>query len=150
MNIISEHDIVKNEQELLQRIVLTSNIQKPVEKVLPKVLEVKPPQTETSANAIKPERIIIPPPKKRTGLRKRLKVSLGKREVPNSDQDTRATNSAQKGQSEQQIDASNAQKRLKLEFKGSGVNSTPISPQTKLVRMLDSDTKNLEPEQRKI
>lgn len=97
VNIISEQDIVKHEQELLQRIVLTSNIQKPVEKIPPKVLEIKPSQPETTANLAKPERIIIPPPKKRTGLRKRLQASLGKREVPNSDQDTRATNSAQKG-----------------------------------------------------
>lgn len=80
VNIISEQDIVKNEQELLQRIVLTSNMQKPVEKIQTKVLEVKPASTENSGTNPKPERIIIPPPKKRLRGKKKHQFMLGKRD----------------------------------------------------------------------
>jgi uncharacterized C2H2 Zn-finger protein len=80
VNIISEQDIVKNEQELLQRIVLTSNMQKPAEKIQSKVLEIKPALTENPTTNPKTERIIIPPPKKRLRGKKKHQFMLGKRD----------------------------------------------------------------------
>lgn len=88
---------MRNEKELNQRITFTSNIVKPGDKAAPKAFEMK-----IADNLAKQEKeaaskkIIIPPPRKRVRNRKRKPLLLKKRDLPNSEQDTRASFSAQK------------------------------------------------------
>ena len=115
VNIISEQDIMRNEQELNQRITFTSNMVKPGDKSGPKAFEMKMFDADTKRKeAEAKKKISIPPPRKRVRKGKRKPLFLKKRDFPTSEEETRASFSNQKGKFRQEF---TPQKKLKVRSK---------------------------------
>lgn len=96
VNIISAQDIMKNEKELHQRITLTSNVTRPGDKVAPKAFEMKLETGNKKKDTANSHKIAIPPPRKRVRKGKRKPLILKKRDLPTSEEETRASFSTQK------------------------------------------------------
>jgi hypothetical protein len=128
VNIISEQDIIKTEQELHQRIVFTSNIIKPGDKsASAKGFEIQLPSAETKeeiANTVTLK--TLPTPRKRVRNRKRKPILIKKQDQPVSEEET--TRASATKATDDVTQQQGVHKKLKIRSLAQEANSTPISP----------------------